>query len=133
MPLDSVRAGNDQDRIVEHGEGTFHFRRKIDVPRRIKQREGEIRRGDDRRFGEDGDAALPFHRIGVKKRVSMIDATELAYAARGIQQRFRQRGFACVNMRQNADDDSFHGFLPLPKRQPKQPPIDIRKPLRLLT
>ena len=73
------------------------------------------RRGDDRRFGEDGDASLPFHRVGVEKRVAMVDTAEFAYVARGIQQRFRQRGFAGVNMRQNAGDDSFHGLLPLPR------------------
>ena len=44
----------------------------------------------------------------------MVDTAEFAYVARGIQQRFRQRGFADVNMRQNAGDDSFHGLLPLP-------------------
>ena len=115
MPLNAISTGNDQNRIVEHGEGSFHFRRKIDVSRSVKQSEGEIRRGDDRRFGEDGDASLPFHRVGVEKRVPMVDTAELAYVARGIQQRFRQRGFAGVNMRQNAGDDSFHGLLPLPR------------------
>ena len=109
MSLDAIGTGNDQNRIVEHGEGSFHFRRKIDVPRSVKQGEGEVRRGDDRRFGEDGDASLPFHRVGVEKRVAMVDTAEFAYVARGIQQRFRQRGFAGVNMRQNAGDDSFHG------------------------
>ena len=112
MALDAVRAGDDEDGVVEHGERTFRFGGEVDVSRSIEQGDGEVGRGDDGRLGEDGDAALPFHGVRVEEGVAMVDTSEFAHLASGIKQGFRQRGLACVHMRQNARDDSLHGLLP---------------------
>ena len=110
MALDSVRAGDNEDGIIEHGERTFGFGGKVDVPRSVEQGNGKVGCGEDRRLGEDGDASLPFHGIRIKEGVTMVDTAEFAHLAGDIEQRFRQRGLARVHMRQNARDDSLHGL-----------------------
>ena len=89
MALDAVRAGDDEDGVVEHGERTFRFGGEVDVSRSIEQGDGEVGRGDDGRLGEDGDAALPFHGVRVEEGVAVVDAAEFAYLAGSVQQRLR--------------------------------------------
>ena len=37
MPLYPVRTTDDQNPVIQHLEGTLHFRRKVHVPRSIQQ------------------------------------------------------------------------------------------------
>ena len=66
-------------------------------------------------FGEDGDAAGLFQRVGVQKGVLVIHAAQLADRAGTVEHGFRKGGLARVHMGQNAQNDmlvnSFHPLL----------------------
>ncbi len=98
MPLHTVRAADDEDRVVEHLKCALRLRGEIDVSRRVEQRDVRVAAIHHSLLGKDGDAALAFERLGVQKGVAVIDAAEHAQRARGVQKPLGESGFPRVNM-----------------------------------
>ena len=75
---------------------------------------GGVQKGDlpagqrkHRLLGEDRDPPLPLHGIRVQEGVGMVHAAKAAGGAGAVEQRFGQRGFARVHMRQQTRTDAF--------------------------
>ena len=49
-----------------------------------------------------GNAPLPLNLVGVQRGIAMVHPAKAANGPRVVQQLFRQGGFACVHMGQNA-------------------------------
>ena len=47
MPLDAVGTADDQDGVVQNLKGALGFGREIHVTRRIQQKDGFVRQGQD--------------------------------------------------------------------------------------
>ena len=82
--MQSVRAADDQNRIVEHLQRALHLGRKIHMTWCIKQYKADIIYSKNRLLGEDRDAALSLERIGIQKSVPVVHAAEAAQRARGV-------------------------------------------------
>ena len=59
--------------------------------------------------GEDRDATVTLHEVGVEVGVAAVDAPAGADGARIKQHRFCERGLTCVDVRQYADNRLPHG------------------------
>ena len=81
MPLNPVRAADDQHRIVQHLQDPLHLRRKIHMPRRIQERDVQIFPREHRLLGEDRDPPLPLQLISVQKRIAVIHPAHAPDAA----------------------------------------------------
>ena len=107
VALHAFRAGHDQQRRIQHGQCALHFSGKIDVSRRIHQRDEErlavLRAPLKRRLlGKDGDAARAFHRVVVHKRVAVVNASAGSDHARPAEHLFAKGRLARVNVRRHA-------------------------------
>ena len=107
VPLDAVRAADDQHRIVQHPQGALHLRGKIRMPRRIQQRHVHLFRRKFRHLGKDGDAPLPLQRVRIQKSVPVIHPSQFADAAALVEQRFRQSCFSRIHVGQDAQTYMF--------------------------
>ena len=122
MPLHPVRAADQQHRPVQHAQGSFHFAGKIHVSRGVHQGDLHPPPVQLRLLGKDGDSPLPLLNVRIQEGVPMIHPARLSQPARGIKQRFGQRGFSRVHMGQQPDHQAFflHGVF-LPSRRIYQP------------
>ena len=102
MPLHARRAAHDQHGAVEHLQRPLHLGGKIDVAGGIEQRQRAARQGQDGLLGKDRDAAAALLRVGIEKRIPVVDAPEGADDARLIEHGLRQRRLARVHMREQA-------------------------------
>jgi len=100
MPLHARRAAHDQHGAVEHLQRPLHLGGKIDVAGGIEQRQRAARQGQDGLLGKDRDAAAALLRVGIEKRIPVVDAPEGADDARLIEHGLRQRRLARVHMRE---------------------------------
>ena len=108
VALHALRAGDDEQRRIQHGQRALHLAGKIDVPRRIHQRDekrlaARNRPRKRRLFGENRDAARALHRIVVHEGVAVIDAAAGANHARAPEKLFAERRLARVNVRRNPE------------------------------
>ena len=106
VALHAFRTGDDQQRRIQHGKRALHLAGKIDVPRRIHQRDEQRlvpRNGPRQRrlLGKNRDAARAFHRVIVHECVAVIDASARANHARVPKQLFAERRLARIDMRRN--------------------------------
>ena len=100
MPLHARRAAHDQHGAVEHLQRPLHLGGKIDVAGGIEQHQRAARQGQDGLLGKDRDAAAALLRVGIEKRIPVVDAPEGADDARLIEHGLRQRRLARVHMRE---------------------------------
>ena len=66
----------------------------------IEQRQRAARQRQDGLLGKDRDAAAALLRVGIEKRIPVVDAPEGADDARLIEHGLRQRRLARVHMRE---------------------------------
>ena len=104
----AVRRADDKDRAVQDAQHALHLGRKIDVTRRIQQGIAPLlftaHRGESGLFGEDRDAALLFHLVGIQKRVFVVHPARFADRACDVQKRLGQRRLARVHVGQDPQD-----------------------------
>ena len=88
MALHALRAADNEDGVVQRGEGALGLCREIDVSRRIEEGKKRIAEVEYGLLGEDRDAAFFFQCIRVQKGVAVIDTSELPESAGRIEQPF---------------------------------------------
>ena len=84
MALHAVAAADDEHRVVKHRQRAFHLGGKINMPRRIQQRELALAHGEHGLFCKNRDAAFALKRVGIEKSVAMVHAPELPQRAGSI-------------------------------------------------
>ena len=108
VALHAVGAAYHQHRVVQHRESALHLAGKIHMAGGIQQGDLRIGQAEHRLLGEDGDAPLPLHGVGIQKGVLVIHTAQLFQASGPIQQCFGQGGFTRVHMGQQTRTNSFH-------------------------
>ena len=109
MTLDAVICAYDEHREVEGGERPLRLGGEIDVTGGVHQRDHGVCVLEGRLGGEDRDATVTLHEVGVEVGVTAVDATAGADGARVEQHRFCERCLTCVDVRQYADNRLPHG------------------------
>ena len=84
MALHTVAAADDEHRVVKHRQRALHLGGKVNVSRRIQQRELALAHGEHGLLCEDRDAALALERIGIEEGIAVIYAPELPQRAGSI-------------------------------------------------
>ena len=111
VALNACRAADDEHGAVEHLQRPLHLGGKIHMARRIEQRQRTAGQREDGLLGKDRDAPAALLRVGVKKRIAVVDAAECADDARPVEHGLRQRRLARVHMRKQPHAKPF--FRPL--------------------
>ena len=109
MALDAVVRPDDEHRVVQRLQGPLGLGGEVDVPGRVKQHEVGARPVQIGLLGEDGDAALALHRIGIEMRIPLVHAPLAADGAGTVEQRLGERGLARVDVGDKTDDGLGHG------------------------
>ena len=109
VTLDAVICAYDEHREVEGGERPLRLGGEIDVTGGVHQRDRSACVHESRLGGEDRDATVALHEVGVEVGVAAVDATAGADSARVEQHRFCERCLTCVDVRQYADNRLPHG------------------------
>ena len=84
MALHAVAAADDEHRVVKHRQRALHLGGKVNVSRRIEQRELALAHGEHGLLCKDRDAALALERIGIEEGIAVIYAPELPQRAGSI-------------------------------------------------
>ena len=113
VPLDAVVRAYDEHREIEGGERPLRLGGEIDVPGGVHQRDRGVCVFEGCLGGEDRDATVALHEVGVEVGVAAVDAPAGADGARVEQHRFCECGLTCVDVRQYADNR-------LPHRSPER-------------
>ena len=79
------------------------------MARGVQQGDGQVPQGELRLLGEDGDAPLPLHLVGVQKGVPVVHPAQAADGPAPVQQSLGEGGFSGVHMSQDAQDQLVHG------------------------
>ena len=87
MALHTVGAADDEDGAVQHGQRAFHLGGEVHMSGCIQQGKMSILHRKKRGFAKDRDAAFAFQSVGVEEGVAVVDATQRAPCAGGIEQR----------------------------------------------
>ena len=111
MRLHAVRPADHQHRAVQHLQRALHLCGKIHMPGRVQQRDRRTWQHQFRLFGKNRNPPFAFKRERIQKGIPVIHTAKPFQSACLIKQRFRQSGFAGVNMGKDADNKSFHSFL----------------------
>ena len=99
MGPDPLRRAYYEKRIVEHGKSALRLSRKIDVSRSVDQRHVSCFPDPEvRLLREYRDAALPLDRSVIEEGVPVVHPSGLFQLSGQIEDRFRQRRLARVNV-----------------------------------
>ena len=116
MRLHPVRGADDQHGCVQNAEGPFGLPGKIGMAGRVQERQVRMVPGEAGFPGEDGDAAVLFHRIGIQEGVAVIHPALATNGAGKEEHGFGERGLARVHMGAESDDRSFrHSAASFPR------------------
>ena len=74
MALHTVRAADDQDRVVQHLQYALCLAAEVPVSRRVQQRHLLFAQSKTRLLGKYRDPAIAFDLVMVQKSVFMIDS-----------------------------------------------------------
>ncbi|MNW51157.1 hypothetical protein D3C74_286370 [compost metagenome] len=102
MSFDTFHRADDDDRVIEHLQRSFHLCGEIDVTGRVQQK---IRRFAVFHFGlisENGDPTRFLNFVTVEKSVAVVDPASIADRLRMVQQSLGKGRFAGVDMRQQS-------------------------------
>ena len=109
--LHTVRAADDEHRIIEHLQRALHLGGKVHVPRRVEQCDRRVAERHARLPRKDRDAARTLERVRVHVRIFMVDTAEVADRARAVEQRLGQRRLPGVDVRQDSQNQLLHKHL----------------------
>ena len=98
MALHAIRPADHQNGVVQNLKGALHLRGEIHMARGIQQDELQPVQVQHRLLGEDGDAPLPLHGVGVQKRVLMVHPPQPPDGPAEVQHSLRQGGLPSVHM-----------------------------------
>ena len=84
VALHPVRAAYDQDGAVHDLQCALGLGGEVHVARRVQQGEDGVRKVQQGKLGEDGDAPRPLERIRIQEGVAVIDPPELPQRPRAI-------------------------------------------------
>ena len=108
LPVHAVRRADHQNGAVQNAQHALHLRGEIRVSRRIQQCIAALHvsplRHEPRLLGEDRDASLFFHLIGIQERVAVVHAPGIPDRSRDVEQRLGERRLARVHVSQDAED-----------------------------
>ena len=113
MALYAVGRADDEDGVVQNLQRPLHFRRKVNVARRVEQNEAAVRQIKHSLLGKDRDAALTLLRVRVKERIPVVDAAHRAEHPRAVEHRLGERGLSGVHVGQYSDRQCFHPVSPV--------------------
>ena len=85
MALDAVGTGNHQNGVIQHLQGTLHLGGKVHMAWGVHQRDLHLGQGQDRLFGENGNAPLPLQIVVVQKGILVIHPAQLIDAAAQVE------------------------------------------------
>ena len=88
VALDAVGAGDHQHGAVQHLKGPLHLGGKIHMAGGVQQRHPGISQFQHRLLGENGDAPLALHGVGIQKSVLMVHPAQAADGPGAVQQGF---------------------------------------------
>ena len=88
VALYAVSAGDHQHGAVQHLQRPLHFGGKIHMAGGVQQRHPGISQFQHRLLGENGDAPLPLHGVGIQKSVLMVHPAQAADGPGAVQQGF---------------------------------------------
>ena len=100
--LHAVGAADDQHGAVQHRHDALGLGGKVHMAGGVHQRDGAVLRFQQRLFGKNGDAPCAFQRVGIQKRVLMIDPPQGAPRPGFIEHRLAERGLPRVHMGQQS-------------------------------
>ena len=100
LRLHPLRRVDDQQRSLARRQRTADLVSKVDVPRRVEQRQRAAGQRENGLLGKNRDAPAALLRVGVEKRIAVVDAAERADDARPVEHGLRQRRLARVHMRE---------------------------------
>ena len=103
MALHALGAGNNQNGVVHDRYGALHFGGEVHVARGIQPVDGIVAQLEACLPGKNGDAALLFQGMGIKKGILMIHTAQAADGAGKVQYALGKGGFACIHMGQNTN------------------------------
>ena len=98
VTLDARRAADNEHSAVEHLQRPLHLGRKIHMARRVEQRQRAAGQRKNGLLGKDRDAPAALLRVGVEKRIAVVDAAKRADDACPVKHGLRQRRLARVHM-----------------------------------
>ena len=98
MGLHAVGAADDQHGAVQHRHDALGLGGKVHMAGGVHQRDGAVLCFQQRLFGKNGDAPCAFQRVGIQKRVLMIDPPQGAPRPGFIEHRLAERGLPRVHM-----------------------------------
>ena len=111
MVLHPVGGGDHQDGVIQKGQGAFGLGGEVHVAGGVQQDVVAGLGGEPRLLGEDGDASLPLHGVGIQKGIAVIHAPQGAELTGDIQESLGQGGLTCVHVGQDTDGELlFHGW-----------------------
>src|SRR5208283_326043 len=93
----------DDDTAVEHAQGALHLGGEIDVARGVDQVDGAVAPGERDAGAVDRDAAFLLLGIVIGLGGARVDVTELVLGAGVVQNVVGGRGFAGVDVRNDAE------------------------------
>ena len=135
VALDAVGAADDQHRVIEHLERPLGLGGKIHMAGGVQQGEVGVPCAQQGLFGEDGDAAGLFQRVGVQKGVLVVHAAQLSDGTGAVEHGFGEGGLAGVHMGEDAHHQlfpiRFHGAPPYKKLTQRAMRISGRPSTRL--
>ena len=102
MGLHAVGAADDQHGAVQHRHDSLCFGGKVHMAGGVHQRDGAVLRFQQRLFGKNSDAPCAFQRVGIQKRVLMIDPPQGAPRPGFVEHRLAERGLPRVHMGQQS-------------------------------
>ncbi|MNN26179.1 hypothetical protein D3C81_1396790 [compost metagenome] len=136
MSFDTFHRADDDDRVIEHLQRSFHLCGEIDVTGRVQQK---IRRFAVFHFGlisENGDPTRFLNFVTVEKSVAVVDPASIADRLRMEQQSLGKGRFAGVDMRQQSYR-FIHGCVPrrlvlkaMNRRRNPSAPLDERRAVK---
>ena len=100
--LHAVGAADDQHGAVQHRHDALGLGGKVHMAGGIHQSDGAVLRFQQRLLGKNGDAPCAFQRVGIQKRVLMIDPPQGAPRPGFIEHRLAERGLPRVHMGQQS-------------------------------
>ena len=86
MALYAVSTGDHQHGAVQHLQRPLHFGGKVYMARGVQQRHPGISQFQHRLLGENGDAPLALHGVGIQKSVLMVHPAQAADGSGPVQQ-----------------------------------------------
>ena len=104
VTLDPVGSADHQNGAVQHRQGALHLGGEVHVAGGVQQGDLQMLQREHRLLGEDGDAPLLLHRVGVQKGVPVVHPAQLFQFSAGVEQSLAEGGLARVHMGQNAHD-----------------------------